>query len=630
MGCCCSEPEPHEEYTKDQVGPMQKRSCHDILFLGLFIGFWIGMFYVASQGVKYGNPARLIYGVDYYGNVCGTNNIDRDLIPADKAFDFTHKKYLYFMNDVDNIDGKQRGYIDVCVEACPNVTYLIPNSIDEVICPYNVTPQVPSFDGPTNTSCVGKLKSKSFLHRCVPTVNYQASESFAEDVIKLLNLQLAADYSLKVFGTLIRAWHYIAVSGAGALLFSFIWLLLLSRLAGVLVYTTILGVHVAIAVLCYLVYNEMKNLEDNYSNTPIYLRLASQEDTIKALKGVFIALVIVLAIIFFGVLCMWQRIGIAVGIIKEASKAMMNIPTILLVPIGIGLSIVPLAIYWFWIGAYLGTTGKPQYNASGDFTGYETDGVWIRMQLYHFFGGLWTLAFLHAVGECVIAGAIASWYWVHDKSEMPGSPVASSLWRVIRYHLGSLMFGSLILAIVQFIRFMLALLEKQIKGKEDRIMKWLLRIIQCLLACFEKFIKFLNKNAYIMISIYGYSFCTGARRGFSLIAGNLLRVTALNCISGFVIFLGKLFVCIITTVIAFAVLRHQFDEVGDYVIPTIAIAILSYAISVAFFSVFDMAIDTLLLCFCEDCERNNGADRPYYMSDSLKAHIDTDHKGCCC
>jgi len=341
-------------------------------------------------------------------------------------------------------------------------------------------------------------------------------------------------------------------------------------------------------------------------------------------------LIIVLAVIFLGVLCLWQRIGIAVGIIKEASKAMIRIPTILLVPVGVGAAIIPLAVYWFFIGAYLGTTGKATYDSNGAFLGYETSGVWIRMQLYHLFGGFWALNFLHAVGECVIAGAIASWYWVHDKKEVPGSPVAQSLYRVVRYHLGSLMFGSLILAFVQFIRFLLMQLERRVKGKEATIVKWLLRIVQCLLACFEKFIKFLNKNAYIMISIYGYSFCTGARRGFTLVAGNLLRVTALNCVSGFVIFLGKLFVSILTALIAFAVLRHNFDDIGDYVIPTIAIAILAYAIAVAFFGVFDMAIDTLLLCFCEDCERNNGADRPYYMSDNLKSHIDHDHKGCCC
>lgn len=30
-----------------------------------------------------------------------------------------------------------------------------------------------------------------------------------------------------------------------------------------------------------------------------------------------------------------------------------------------------------------------------------------------------------------------------------------------------------------------------------------------------------------------------------------------------------------------------------------------------------MCIDTLFLCFCEDCERNDGINRPYYMSRGL-------------
>lgn len=587
------------------------------------------MFYVASQAVKYGTPQRFWYGVDYYGNVCGTNNVARGILPPNKSIDFTNNKYLWFMPNKDD----RRGYIDICVPACPTQTFVPATTADQVFCPYNVS--APTFNsgmGNVEYPCYPKLESKSVFHRCIPQLQkaINLTQEVAGQVVAALNLQQVADLSIKVFGTLVSAWPYIAVAAAVALVLSFVWLFLLSRFAGVLVYATIFAAHVVLAVLAYLVYNEMKQVENNYSETPIILRLTSQEDTIKALKAVFIVLVIVLVVIFFGVMCMWQRIAIAIGIIKEASKAMIRIPTILLVPLGVGAAIIPLALYWFWIGAYLATTGAPVYDQYGNFVEYETSNQWIRLQLYHLFGGFWTLNFLHAVGECVIAGAIASWYWVHDKKDVPGSPVASSLWRVIRYHLGSLMFGALILAIVQFIRFLLSQLERRIKGKEARIVKWVLRITQCLLACFERFIKFLNKNAYIMISIYGYSFCTGAKRGFSLIAGNLLRVTALNCVSGFVIFLGKLFVSIFTSLIAFAVLRNNFDEVGDYVIPTIAIAILSYAIAVAFFGVFDMAIDTLLLCFCEDCERNNGADRPYYMSDNLKSHIDQDHKGCCC
>jgi hypothetical protein len=44
------------------------------------------------------------------------------------------------------------------------------------------------------------------------------------------------------------------------------------------------------------------------------------------------------------------------------------------------------------------------------------------------------------------------------------------MWNVVRYHSGSLAFGSLILAIVQFIRFFMKYLEKQASAQKNRIM----------------------------------------------------------------------------------------------------------------------------------------------------------------
>jgi hypothetical protein len=57
--------------------------------------------------------------------------------------------------------------------------------------------------------------------------------------------------------------------------------------------------------------------------------------------------------------------------------------------------------------------------------------------------------------------------------------------------------------------------------------------------CMEKCIKFLNKNAYIQVAIHGYSFCKACRSAFFLILRNILRVAAVNMVSGFVLALGK-------------------------------------------------------------------------------------------
>lgn len=39
-----------------------------------------------------------------------------------------------------------------------------------------------------------------------------------------------------------------------------------------------------------------------------------------------------------------------------------------------------------------------------------------------------------------------------------------------------------------------------------------------------------------------------------------------------------------------------------------------------------MAIDTIFLCFCEDCEQNDGINKPYYMSRGLMQYVENSKK----
>lgn len=72
--------------------------------------------------------------------------------------------------------------------------------------------------------------------------------------------------------------------------------------------------------------------------------------------------------------------------------------------------------------------------------------------LYYFvFGTLWTNALLQAMGIFVIASACTMWYYSHGPGQELDSPILRSYKMIFRYHFGSLAFGSLILAIVQFL-----------------------------------------------------------------------------------------------------------------------------------------------------------------------------------
>ncbi len=46
---------------------------------------------------------------------------------------------------------------------------------------------------------------------------------------------------------------------------------------------------------------------------------------------------------------------------------------------------------------------------------------------------------------------------------------------------------------------------------------------KCCFYCLEKFMKFLNRNAYIMTAIYGKNFCWSAKEAFKLLFRNIAR-----------------------------------------------------------------------------------------------------------
>ena len=102
---------------------------------------------------------------------------------------------------------------------------------------------------------------------------------------------------------------------------------------------------------------------------------------------------------------------------------------------------------------------------------------------------------------------------------------------MFRYHLGSVAFGSFILAVVQFIKWWLYWLEKQAEASKNGIMKRIAQTLRCCVTCFEKFIKFLNKNAYIQIALLGKKFCYAAKDAFWLIFRNALRIATAALVS---------------------------------------------------------------------------------------------------
>lgn len=110
-----------------------------------------------------------------------------------------------------------------------------------------------------------------------------------------------------------------------------------------------------------------------------------------------------------------------------------------------------IAIIWLASSAtFIAKQSGSSYDVFTTIQNYADEKL---IYLYYFvFGTLWTNAIFQAIGVFVIASACTMWYYSHGPGQELDSPILRSYKMVFRYHLGSLAFGSLILAIVQFLQ----------------------------------------------------------------------------------------------------------------------------------------------------------------------------------
>lgn len=164
--------------------------------------------------------------------------------------------------------------------------------------------------------------------------------------------------------------------------------------------------------------------------------------TVLGLGGVFLLIV----------LCLCNRIRLAVALCGCAGKYIVDVMTSVLVPIVMSLLATGLWAVCLFCMLMILSVAKFVAQTSNIFTTFEsfTDSALIRFY-YFFFGTLWCNAVLGAIATFLIASSACMWYYSHGPGMDLHLPILRSLARVFRYHLGSIVFGSFIIAVIQFL-----------------------------------------------------------------------------------------------------------------------------------------------------------------------------------
>jgi len=663
-------------------GPLEKRSCTDVICLLLFIAFLGCWGFVGYFAYQHGELDRILVPSDSNGLRCG---VDSEVLDKPHLVFFDLAKCADPRVPLTGCNTPQ-----VCVSNCPNETFIF-NLNDcqrggaatfgqirnKLICDIKVNKErdIRSCDDINRLVEASRcarwyLRGESSSKHCLPSdLNDIQLVISSSDLYKALqNLRLLYGVGQMVVEDIIETWPTMVASLALAAVMCLIFIAMMRWIAGPFIWISIFGVVGLLGGGCYFCYVQYMFLKDNpVERPPPSTNISAFFEQYLILSETWlyflIGLSIVTVVIVLVLILLRKRIVIAIALIKEGSKAVSAITSTYFFPIFpwimqvavigiaivVGLHLASIGEQVFKVGGMNTTTScecavpyvdgevcvpeqfnqychkrgtnEPCSDAACHFISIENP---VLVKYFHgvnILGLFWTVFFISAFEEMVLAATFATWYWTFKKSQLPFFTLTRGITRTMRYHLGTLAFGSLIIAVCRIIRIVLEYIDNKCKKYNNEITRAILCMFRCLFWLLEKFLRFLNKNAYIMCAIHGKSFCGSAKDAFNLLMRNFLRVLALDKVADFLFFLSKLLIalgmgaCMYT----FLISNYSHHDLHYIQVPIVIVICGTYLIACVFFSVYSMAVDTLFLCFLEDSERNDGTpEKPYFMSKQLK------------
>ena len=245
---------------------------------------------------------------------------------------------------------------------------------------------------------------------------------------------------------------------------------------------------------------------------------------------------------------------------------------------------------------------------------------------YQFFVLIWVSEFMVAMGQLALSGSVGVWYFSAntEKGHLGSLPLRTGLYNSIRYHMGTAAFGSFILAFIIWVKWVLTIISKISTGTlgRYRLVRWILMPVFYLISCLQRFLAFLNKNAYVQTALVGTSFCTSAKNAFSLIVRNAARFGVLSGISGLVNLFGRMFITAATAGIGWVMITYWYEnKIHSPILPIIAIIIIGYVIGGLIMNVFTVAVSSVLQCFLIDEEVHSEAGGAKFTPTQLEAYL---------
>ncbi|CAJ1012707.1 putative Plasma-membrane choline transporter [Leishmania naiffi] len=215
------------------------------------------------------------------------------------------------------------------------------------------------------------------------------------------------------------------------------------------------------------------------------------------------------------------------------------------------------------------------------------------------FSLMWVSQVMPNVMHVTSSGLVATWYFA-GSNNMPRNPTLASFKRAITTSFGSICFGSLVVAIIQFIRW---LVESSGSDYENGFLRCLL---ECMLRCLQSIVEYLNRYAFVHVAIYGCGYIEGAKRTFALCKQCFFAAYFNDCLLAPTLNMFLFAISLLYALIAGVVSRSW--PIGVLVF---CVAAMVHSL---FFVPVDSAVTTVFVCFAECPDALRESDPELYAA----------------
>ncbi|KAK7221251.1 hypothetical protein V2G26_009254 [Clonostachys chloroleuca] len=253
-------------------------------------------------------------------------------------------------------------------------------------------------------------------------------------------------------------------------------------------------------------------------------------------------------------------------------------------------SVTLVAVYTRW-------EPSPSCNTAG---GGCSKGKVIGLIVFITFAMYWISEWLKNTIHVTISGVYGAWYF--SPHNFPRGATRGAAKRALTYSFGSISFGSLIVAIIQFLRQLCSVARSE-AAQEGGIGGMIGYVVFCILGCLisvlEWAAEFLNRYAFSHIALYGKAYIPAAKDTWHMIKDRGIDALVNECLIGPVLSFGGIFIgyaCALLAYLFLYIQKPSYNTTGAYTPVVVAFAFLiGFQICNVFTTPLSSGIDTIFV-----------------------------------